>query len=110
MGATVSRSAVWVMVLTNPRGPCQVEDGSVPGTRAAAVRKLWQELGIPAEQVPVDKFKFLTRLHYCADDSVTYGSHAEWGEHELDYILFIKTNVDVTPNPEEVGKADPVSH
>jgi len=83
--------------------PEQVTDATVPGVKNAAVRKLYQELGIPAEQVPVDKFKFLTRLHYAAPDSVTYGSEAEWGEHEIDYILFIKANVTVSPNPEEVG-------
>jgi len=83
--------------------PEQVADGSVPGVKAAAVRKLLQELGIPPEQVPVANFKFLTRLHYCAPDSDTYGPGAEWGEHEVDYILFIQTKVDVKPNPEEVG-------
>ena len=25
-----------------------------------------------------------------------------WGEHEIDYILFIKATVDLVPNPEEV--------
>lgn len=25
-----------------------------------------------------------------------------WGEHEVDYILFVKTDVDINPNPEEV--------
>jgi len=83
--------------------PEQVADATVPGVKYAAVRKLYQELGIPAEQLPVDQFKFLTRLHYAAPDSVTYGDDAEWGEHEIDYILFIKANVTVAPNPEEVG-------
>ena len=40
----------------------------VPGTIAAARRKLCQELGIPPEQLPPNGFKFLTRLHYCAPD------------------------------------------
>lgn len=48
------------------------------------------ELGIPAHQVPVDGFRFVTRLHYCAPDSETYGAAAEWGEHEMDYILLAK--------------------
>lgn len=83
-------------------GPEQVADGSVPGVRNAAVRKLQHELGIPASQVPVENFKFLTRLHYCAADTHTWGPNAEWGEHEVDYILFIKAKVTVTPNPDEI--------
>ncbi len=34
------------------------------GVKVAAVRKLEQELGIPPEDVPLDSFKFLTRVHY----------------------------------------------
>jgi len=82
--------------------PEDVAAGTTMGVKYAAVRKLDQELGIAADQVPVDKFKFLTRLHYCAPDALTYGDNAEWGEHEVDYILFIQTDVDVTPHPDEV--------
>ena len=49
----------------------------------AAVRKLAHELGIPAAQLPLSGFHFLTRLHYCAADTGTYGPDAEWGEHEV---------------------------
>eukprot|EP00195_Chlamydomonas_chlamydogama_P005577 CAMPEP_0202896926 /NCGR_PEP_ID=MMETSP1392-20130828/5827_1 /ASSEMBLY_ACC=CAM_ASM_000868 /TAXON_ID=225041 /ORGANISM="Chlamydomonas chlamydogama, Strain SAG 11-48b" /LENGTH=246 /DNA_ID=CAMNT_0049582443 /DNA_START=89 /DNA_END=829 /DNA_ORIENTATION=+ len=80
----------------------QVLDGSVPGIRHAAVRKLQHELGIPPEQLPLDAFRFLTRLHYCAADTHTWGPQAEWGEHEMDYILFIRANVTLEPNPDEV--------
>mmetsp|Transcript_4162 Transcript_4162/g.10694 ORF Transcript_4162/g.10694 Transcript_4162/m.10694 type:complete len:315 (-) Transcript_4162:101-1045(-) len=89
--------------------PCEVDQpedvasGQTPGVKHAAVRKLAHELGIPAHQVGIEKFKFLTRLHYCAADSVTWGPNSEWGEHEVDYILLIKAQVDVKPNPEEVG-------
>ena len=72
------------------------------GAKRAAVRKLGHELGIPPHQLPLDDFKFLTRLHYCAADEETYGPKAEWGEHEIDYILFVKADVDVAPNPEEI--------
>jgi isopentenyl-diphosphate delta-isomerase len=58
--------------------------------KRAAVRKLEHELGIPPSQVPVGKFKFLTRMHYWAADTVTHGPQSEWGEHEIDYILFIQ--------------------
>ena len=49
---------------------------SIQGVRRAAVRKLDQELGIKASQVPIDDFKFLTRIHYKAP------SDGQWGEHE----------------------------
>jgi len=68
---------------------------AVQGVRRAGQRKLDQELGIKATQVPLDKFQFLTRIHYKAP------SDGKWGEHEIDYILFIKANVDVEANPNE---------
>jgi isopentenyldiphosphate isomerase len=34
------------------------------GVKVAAVRKLQQELGIPPEDVPLDSFTFLTKVHY----------------------------------------------
>ncbi|KAG2484191.1 hypothetical protein HYH03_017003 [Edaphochlamys debaryana] len=84
--------------------PEQVADGSVPGVRAAAVRKLEHELGIPAGQVPASSFRFLTRLHYCAADADTHGPASPWGEHEIDYILLAQTEEPVTlaPNADEV--------
>ncbi|KAH9881869.1 isopentenyl-diphosphate delta-isomerase idi1 [Plenodomus biglobosus] len=69
---------------------------SVQGVRRAAVRKLDHELGIKASQVPIDDFKFLTRIHYKSP------SDGKWGEHEIDYILFIKADVDLNVNPNEV--------
>lgn len=80
-----------------------IASGSVPGAKAAAVRKLQHELGISAQQLPASSLKFLTRLHYCAPDSGTYGADAPWGEHEVDYILLAQADVDVNPNPEEVA-------
>ena len=72
----------------------------------AAVRKLFQELGIPPEQLDVSKFQFLTRLHYWAADTVTHGKQAPWGEHEIDYVLFYavdsKDQLTIQPHPEEV--------
>ncbi|KAH9887188.1 isopentenyl-diphosphate delta-isomerase [Xylariomycetidae sp. FL2044] len=69
---------------------------SVAGVKRAAQRKLDHELGIKQEQVPFDDFKFLTRIHYKAP------SDGKWGEHEIDYILFIKAKVDLDPNLNEV--------
>lgn len=54
---------------------------SVAGVKRAAQRKLDQELGIPAEQVPIDNFRFLTRIHYKAP------SDGKWGEHESEFGL-----------------------
>ncbi len=79
-----------------------VAAGTVPGAKRAAVRKLQHELGIPADQLPLVGFKYLTRLHYCAADTATWGPQAQWGEHEMDYILFIKADVDLAPNADEV--------
>mmetsp|Transcript_10817 Transcript_10817/g.15252 ORF Transcript_10817/g.15252 Transcript_10817/m.15252 type:complete len:664 (+) Transcript_10817:523-2514(+) len=86
--------------------PKDVADGTVIGAKYAAIRKLDHELGIPSVQLPVEKFKFLTRLHYWAADTVTHGKDSPWGEHEIDYVLFFvvpsKNDITVTPNPEEV--------
>ncbi|CAF9917102.1 MAG: isopentenyl-diphosphate delta-isomerase idi1 [Heterodermia speciosa] len=76
---------------------------AVQGVRRAAQRKLDQELGIPAKQVPLDDFRFLTRIHYKAP------SDGKWGEHEIDYILIIKADVDHQANPNEVQDAKYVS-
>ena len=54
---------------------------SVMGVKRAAQRKLDQELGIKKEQVPLDDFKFLTRIHYKAP------SDGKWGEHESELEL-----------------------
>jgi isopentenyl-diphosphate delta-isomerase type 1 len=95
--------------------PCEVDtdediaSGDVPGAKAAAVRKLFQELGIDAQHVPTAKFKFLTRLHYWAADVVTHGKESPWGEHEIDYILFIQADVPLAPNPDEVSAVKYVS-
>lgn len=55
--------------------PADVAQGTVLGAKNAAVRKLDHELGIPANELtPVTKFKFLTRLHYWAADTLTHGT------------------------------------
>ena len=69
------------------------------------------ELGIEPFQISADKIKYLGRIHYCAADNtsdapavgtITGASDGVWGEHEIDYILFLKATVDLAPNPEEV--------
>ncbi|KAJ2921790.1 hypothetical protein H1R20_g15304, partial [Candolleomyces eurysporus] len=66
------------------------------GVRVAASRKLEHELGIPRDQTPVDEFQYLTRIHYLAP------SNGMWGEHEVDYILFLTADVTVHPNANEI--------
>ena len=56
-------------------GGAELEE-SVMGVKRAAQRKLDHELGIPAAQVPIQNFKFLTRIAYKASSCET------WGEHE----------------------------
>ncbi|KAL3725659.1 hypothetical protein ACJRO7_030658 [Eucalyptus globulus] len=72
-------------------------DENALGVRNAAQRKLLDELGIPAEDVPVDQFIPLSRILYKAP------SDGKWGEHELDYLLFTVRDVSVNPNPDEVA-------
>lgn len=69
---------------------------NVEGAKRAAIRKLDHELGIKSEQVPFSDFDFLTRIHYLAP------SDGKWGEHEIDYILFIEADVTLDINKNEV--------
>nr|Q39472.2 RecName: Full=Isopentenyl-diphosphate Delta-isomerase I; AltName: Full=Isopentenyl pyrophosphate isomerase I; Short=IPP isomerase I [Clarkia breweri] len=73
-------------------------DENCLGVRNAAQRKLLDELGIPAEDLPVDQFIPLSRILYKAP------SDGKWGEHELDYLLFIIRDVNLDPNPDEVAE------
>jgi len=86
--------------------PEDVASGNVLGVKNAAVRKLEHELGIPIGELKVEEFKFLTRLHYWAADTVTHGKKSPWGEHEIDYVLFItipdKSKLTLKPHPDEV--------
>ncbi len=57
----------------------ELEEQDQIGVRRAAQRKLEHELGIPPEQVPLDLFQYLTRIHYLAP------SNGMWGEHESEW-------------------------
>ncbi|KAB8275616.1 NUDIX hydrolase domain-like protein [Aspergillus minisclerotigenes] len=70
-------------------------ESAILGAKRAARRKLEQELGIKPEQVQLEDFHFLTRVHYKAP------SDGKWGEHEMDYILFIQADVDHAVNRNE---------
>ncbi|XP_007666035.2 isopentenyl-diphosphate Delta-isomerase 1 [Ornithorhynchus anatinus] len=76
--------------------PLELEENNAIGVRRAAQRRLQAELGIPMEQVPPEEISYLTRIHYKAQ------SDGIWGEHEIDYILFVRKNVTVEPDPNEI--------
>lgn len=79
----------------NTAADVSVLENAVQGAREAAQRKLDHELGIPASDVPVEKFEFLTRIHYM----LPLGDAAsKWGEHEIDYILIMQAKNDITIN------------
>ena len=63
---------------------------SVEGVRRAAQRKLYHELGITADQIPLEKFEFLTRIHYKAP------SDEKWGEHESEFTLVYISRLSIT--------------
>lgn len=90
--------------------PNEVDNGvsdypDFPGIKRAAARKCQHELGIAA--LDVSSMQFVTRFHYWAADTITYGSNTTWGEHEIDYILFLKLKenkaINIRPNTEEVS-------
>eukprot|EP00903_Cladosiphon_okamuranus_P018596 g17118.t1 len=88
--------------LTTPKGDKNASEGdaAITGATRAAVRKLGQELGIPAGQLPLEDFSFLTKVHYIANSSPI------WGEHEIDYVFLIQADVELDPNPNEVSDAE----
>nr|BAN21111.1 isopentenyl-diphosphate delta isomerase [Riptortus pedestris] len=74
-----------------------VEEGAL-GIKLAAIRRLHHELGIPKKELSPDDFKYVTRIIYKSlGDNI-------WGEHEIDYVLLIKKDVSIKPNPEEVSE------
>lgn len=76
--------------------PKELEEKDAIGVRTAAQRRLQAELGIPVDQVPPEEMTYLTRIHYKAQ------SDGVWGEHEIDYILFMQKDVDLNPDPNEI--------
>jgi len=70
------------------------------GVKNAAVRKMAQELGIAAGDVPLDDIHPITRMVYRARQN------ENWVEHELDHILFARTNSNLRlqPNPNEISE------
>ncbi|KAF2209138.1 hypothetical protein CERZMDRAFT_114097 [Cercospora zeae-maydis SCOH1-5] len=78
------------------QGDGKMLSSAVRGVKRAAARKLMQELGIPTTYIRPESFKFLGRIHYKA------ASDGIWGEHEIDYILFLQADVTIKANANEV--------
>ncbi|XP_034113810.1 isopentenyl-diphosphate Delta-isomerase 1 [Drosophila nasuta] len=73
-------------------------ESNAQGVRLAAQRRLNYELGIPTEEIQPEDFHYLTRIHYA------HPGDGIWGEHEIDYILFLKKDVTLKPNDNEVSE------
>lgn len=64
------------------------------GVKNAAVRKLEHELGI--KDVDVSDLVYLHKIRYEACQDAT------WGEHEVDWLMFARKDVEVQVNPNEI--------
>jgi isopentenyl-diphosphate delta-isomerase type 1 len=83
----------------------------LPGIKHAAVRKAKHELGLNLQPY-IQDMQFVSRFHYWASDVQTHGKDSPWGEHEVDYILFLKISQNppaLQLNPEEVAQTKYVS-
>lgn len=79
--------------------PGELEETGALGIRRAAQRRLQYELGVPPTEAPLEEFQYLTRIHYQASND-----GGLWGEHEIDYILFLHKDVTVKPNADEISE------
>lgn len=67
------------------------------------MRRLSYELGISDRDIQPTELFYLTRIHYKAV------SNNHWGEHEIDYLLFLQKDVAIDPNLDEVNEVQWVS-
>jgi len=81
----------------------ETEEHAALGVKRAAQRKLEHELGIKHGSITIDDLHYLTKIHYGAH------SDSQWGEHEIDWILFAVKDVELHPNPNEVSAVEYVS-
>ncbi|XP_049633477.1 LOW QUALITY PROTEIN: isopentenyl-diphosphate delta-isomerase 2-like [Suncus etruscus] len=75
--------------------PEECEDKDKLGVRRAALRRLLAELGIPPDQICLQDIIFMTIYHHSPSDEV-------WGDHEVGYLLLVRKNLTVKPDPREV--------
>ncbi|XP_060528991.1 isopentenyl-diphosphate Delta-isomerase 1 [Cylas formicarius] len=74
------------------------DENDALGIRKAAQRRLNYELGIPIDNIPIENINYITRVYYKDE------GNGKYGEHEIDYVLFLKQDVKVKPNPNEVSE------
>jgi len=77
--------------------PEELEEEGAMGVKRAAVRKLEQELGIDPSTISTDDMTFMSKMRYAAR------MNSEWIEREVDHILVMCADVNLTPNPNEVA-------
>ncbi len=75
----------------------ELEETNAMGVKRAAVRKLEQELGIDPSTIDVGDMTFMTKMRYAAR------MNQSWIERELDHILVMCADVELSPNPNEVA-------
>ena len=68
------------------------------GVKRAAIRKMHQELGINPNELDVKDFHFVTKMMYSAR------MDEDWIEREIDHILVIQADVNVSINTNEVSE------
>ncbi len=76
----------------------ELESHNARGVKLAAIRKLHHELGISESVLSEDDFILMTKVLYRAD------SECEWVEEELDYILIVRADVELSINANEVSQ------
>jgi isopentenyl-diphosphate delta-isomerase len=81
----------------------ELEEKGNMGVKRAAIRKLEHELGIPTTAIAPSELHYLTRIHYVAE------SDGEWGEAEVDHILFVQKDVELKINLNEVAAVEYVT-
>ena len=74
------------------------------GVIHAAKRKMFQELGIPMEVSESWEYSHIGRFEYsCRWDD-------EWIEHEIDHVLIVRANVDLSINKNEIKETKWLNH
>ena len=66
------------------------------GVKNAAIRKMEQELGVQNGVLSPNDFELMTRMHYEAR------FNEKWIEREMDYLLILKKDLELNPNPNEI--------
>eukprot|EP00112_Aurelia_sp_Birch-Aquarium-sp1_P003565 Seg140.3 transcript_id=Seg140.3/GoldUCD/mRNA.D3Y31 product="Isopentenyl-diphosphate Delta-isomerase 1" protein_id=Seg140.3/GoldUCD/D3Y31 len=77
----------------------EMNDNEHIGVKIAAQRRMNFELGIPTDQMPIEDIHSITRIQYSSP------AGGVWAENEVDHVLFIKKDVELNVNKEEVSGA-----